>query len=397
MGKFELKESLKPSADGGGLSINELAYKEWLYKTGSPYSKVKMAVNFLRLGPMFLVGIGPWLVLITVATGGLEWVIDPYYVGLFFLVWALMFQMGNINDFYDRYQDRIASEHYKGAIASKEGAPLVTRVVSDADYSRMKDVMLLICGFVMGLVVWHFGYIKGRWLIVFLFTAALLLDIGYSIFRLKGRDFGLLYTFGMPLWMFLPFFVIFGVNKLSVLFYLLIGVLPAWAHACGKDFKDIEADKSTGMRTIPMRSLNFAAWNTILFVSLPILLALLFGPFGEPFGLMLVDNRWFVIGLIPVTILAIVTTLVFKKGPLGVSARATGFFGTIMVEFFLLYAFVISVVADEFLVLSMPIASVVFIVLEFVFTIGLVKNILSIEPIPTPTAPKVTQVEQVTA
>jgi len=390
VGKIKLDESINlTSADGGVISVNELARRDWLYKTGNPYSKVKMAANFLRLGPMFLVGIGPWLVLITVATGGLDWVIDPYYVGLFFLVFAFMFQMGNINDFYDRFQDRIASEHYKGAIASKEGAPLVSRVVSDADYSRMKDVMLIICGFAMGLVVWHFGYIKGRWIIVFLFTVALLLDIGYSIFRFKGGDFGLLYTFGMPLWMFLPFFVILGVDKLTVLFYLLIGVLPAWSHACGKDFKDIEADESTGMRTIPMRSLNFAKWNTILFAAIPIPLALLFGPLGEPYGLMLVNNWWFTISLIPVTILAIATIIAFRGGPLSVSARAAGFFGTIMVEFFLLYAFMISVVADEFIVLSMPIASAVLIVLEFVVVMGLVKNML-VEPVPTPTASKVT-------
>ncbi len=395
MGKIKLKEDLNlTSADGGVISVNELARRDWLYKTGEPYSKAGMIADFLRLGPMFLVAVGPWLVLITIATGGLKWVTDPYYVGLFFLVWAFILNMGNINDFYDRYQDRIASEHYTDAIASKEDAPLVSRRVSDAEWSRMKDVMLIISGFCLGLVFWHFGYIKGRWLIVFLFTAALLLNIGYSIFRLKGRDLGLLYTFGMPLWMFLPFFVILGVTKLTILFYLLIGVLPAWSHACGKDFKDIEADKSTGMTTMPMINLNFAAWNTIIFVAIPIPLTLLFGPLGEPYGLMLVDNWWFTIGLIPLTILAIATIIAFRGGPLGVSARAAGFFGTIMVEFFLLFTFIPAVLVDEFLIQSVPIASAILLILEFVLVMDLVKNIL-VEPIPTPTAPKM-KLEQAT-
>ncbi len=359
--------------------VNEQAYKEWIYKNGSQYSKAKTAVNVVRLGPEFLVGPGPWLILITVATGGLEWVSSPYYWGIFLLMFAFILQMGPINDFYDRYQDRISSEHYKGAVASKEGAPLVTRLISDADYSRIKDVTLIICGLALGVVVWHFGYVKGRWLIVALFMVALIFDVGYSIFRLKGRDFGLLYTFGMPLWMFLPFFIIFGVDKLSVLFYLVCGVLPAWSHACGKDFKDIEADRLTGMKTIPMRNLNFAAWNTVAFGVLPIPLALIFGPFGEGFGLMLVDNWWFVLGLIPAMIFAVVTIEAFKQGPLGVSARAAGFFSTIMMGFFMLYAFVPAVLADEFVVLSVPVASAVLVILGLVMTFGVVKNNLRIE------------------
>lgn len=59
----------------------------------------------------------------------------------------------------------------------------------------------------------------------------------------------------------------------------------------------------------------------------------------------------------------------FRQGILSVHARTVDFFATIMVELFMLYTFVRAVLADDFLVYRVRIASVLLIALEFIVTI----------------------------